>query len=169
MTTTAPLSIASCSSCFNKINSRVAPITASRLSLPSSIQTASSIHLCSSSIHRRRIISCEVAVNFDASSSVDTESSDEDEADRVGQSKIGARVRVKAPQLKVYHIPKVPEMDIAGMEGEIKQYVAVWKGKRISANFPFKVEFFTEIQGRGRVKFLAHLREDEFEYLTQQQ
>ncbi|KAL5709847.1 hypothetical protein ACHQM5_020484 [Ranunculus cassubicifolius] len=141
---------------FSPLN-KIHPRPTTRLSLPSPIHSSSSssssIHL-SSSIHPRRIVSCEVAVNFDASSSVDTESSEseEDEADRVGQSKIGARVRVKAPQLKVYHIPKVPEMDIAGMEGEIKQHVAVWKGKpRISANSPFKVEFFTEIEGREKM------------------
>ncbi|KAI7996750.1 hypothetical protein LOK49_LG10G01507 [Camellia lanceoleosa] len=47
----------------------------------------------------------------------------------------------------------------------LKQYVVVWKGKRISANLPFKVEFFADVEGRGKVKFFAHLKEDEFEYL----
>jgi len=103
------------------------------------------------------VISCEVALKSDstASSSVDKD----DEA-----KKIGARVRVKVP-LKVYHVPRVPEVDLTGMEGELKQYVGLWKGKRISANFPYKVEFRTEIEGRGPVKFFAHLKEDEFEYL----
>ncbi|GLT71462.1 hypothetical protein SLA2020_434780 [Shorea laevis] len=106
---------------------------------------------------RTRVISCEVALKSDstASSSVDKD----DEA-----KKIGARVRVKVP-LKVYHVPRVPEVDLTGMEGELKQYVGLWKGKRISANFPYKVEFRTEIEGRGPVKFFAHLKEDEFEYL----
>uniref|UniRef100_A0A5B6ZV26 Putative ferredoxin-thioredoxin reductase, variable chain n=1 Tax=Davidia involucrata TaxID=16924 RepID=A0A5B6ZV26_DAVIN len=88
--------------------------------------------------------------------------SSEDEEDSA--AKIGARIRVKVP-LKVYHVPRVPEIDLTGMEGVLKQYVGVWKGKRISANLPFKVEFVKEIEGRGAVKFFAHLKEDEFEYL----
>ncbi|KAL8249534.1 hypothetical protein R6Q59_006402 [Mikania micrantha] len=82
------------------------------------------------------------------------------------QAKIGARVRVKEP-LKVYHIPKVPEVDLKGKEGRIKDYVAVWKGKHISANLPYKIEFFEILEGRGDdpVKFFAHLKEDEFDYL----
>lgn len=81
------------------------------------------------------------------------------------KAKVGARVRVKVP-LKVYHIPKVPEFDLNGLEGELKQYVGVWKDKRISANLPFKVQFVENIEGRdGTVKFFAHLKEDEFEYL----
>ena len=80
------------------------------------------------------------------------------------EDKIGKRVRVKVP-LKVYHIPKVPEVDLSDMEGEIKQYVGLWKGKRISANLPYKVEFISEIPGRGTVKFFAHLKEDEFDYI----
>ncbi|XP_024987927.1 ferredoxin-thioredoxin reductase, variable chain-like [Cynara cardunculus var. scolymus] len=62
--------------------------------------------------------------------------------------KIGARVRVKVP-LKVYHIPKVSEVELNGKEGKIKEYVAVWKGKNISANFPYKIEFLQELEGRG--------------------
>lgn len=80
-------------------------------------------------------------------------------------AKVGAKVRVKVP-LKVYHIPRVPEFDLNGLEGELKQFVGVWKGKRISANLPFKVQFVENIEGRdGTVKFFAHLKEDEFEYL----
>ncbi|KAK1412186.1 hypothetical protein QVD17_33213 [Tagetes erecta] len=81
-------------------------------------------------------------------------------------AKIGARVRVTVP-LKVYHIPKVPELDLNGSEGKIKEYIAVWKGKSISANLPYKIEFFQKLEGRGDapVKFFAHLKEDEFEYL----
>ncbi|CAJ2665249.1 ferredoxin-thioredoxin reductase variable chain-like protein [Trifolium pratense] len=83
------------------------------------------------------------------------------------QTKIGARVRVKVP-LKVYHVPKVPEIDLTGREGHIKQNVSFWKdNKRISANLPYKVEFIAnDIQGpRGPLKFVAHLRDDEFEEL----
>ncbi|KAK9051377.1 hypothetical protein SSX86_028004 [Deinandra increscens subsp. villosa] len=81
-------------------------------------------------------------------------------------AKIGARVRVKVP-LKVYHIPKVLELDLNGKEGEIKEYVAVWKGKHISANLHYKIEFLEVLEGRGdsAVKFFAHLSDDEFDYL----
>ncbi|CAH1416494.1 unnamed protein product [Lactuca virosa] len=81
-------------------------------------------------------------------------------------AKIGARVRVKVP-LKVYHIPKVQEVELNGKEGKIKEYVALWKGKQISANFPYKIEFLEKLEGRGDapVKFFAHLRDDEFEYI----
>ncbi|GJY69559.1 ferredoxin-thioredoxin reductase [Tanacetum coccineum] len=80
--------------------------------------------------------------------------------------KVGARVRVIVP-LKVYHVPKVSEVELNGKEGKIKENVAVWKGKSISANFPIKVEFLEVLEGRGDapVKFFAHLREDEFEYI----
>lgn len=84
-------------------------------------------------------------------------------------AKIGARVRVKVP-LKVYHVPKVPEVDLTGREGQIKQNVTFWKdNKRISANLPYKVEFVADdIQGpRGPLKFVAHLKDDEFEFLSQ--
>ncbi|KEH24727.1 putative ferredoxin:thioredoxin reductase [Medicago truncatula] len=82
-------------------------------------------------------------------------------------AKIGSRVRVKVP-LKVYHVPKVPEVDLTGREGQIKQNVTFWKdNKRISANLPYKVEFVADdIQGpRGPLKFVAHLKDDEFEFL----
>uniref|UniRef100_A0A2C9UMM7 Ferredoxin thioredoxin reductase alpha chain domain-containing protein n=1 Tax=Manihot esculenta TaxID=3983 RepID=A0A2C9UMM7_MANES len=78
--------------------------------------------------------------------------------------KIGVRVRVKVP-LKVFHVPRVPEVDLTGKEGQLKQYVALWKGKRISANLPYKVEFVVDIEGRCPIKFFAHLKEDEFDYL----
>ena len=73
-------------------------------------------------------------------------------------------MRVKVP-LKVYHVSRVPEVDLQGKEGVVKQYVGVWKGKKISANLPYKVELLVEVEGRGPVKVLAHLKEDEFEYL----
>ncbi|KAG6436933.1 hypothetical protein SASPL_101839 [Salvia splendens] len=92
---------------------------------------------------------------------------DHDEEVKRAESILGSKVRVKVP-LKVYHVPKVPELDLTGRVGLLKQYVGVHKGKRISANFPYKVEFVAEeISGRGGkpIKFLAHLREDEFEFL----
>ncbi|PRQ41476.1 putative ferredoxin:thioredoxin reductase [Rosa chinensis] len=105
----------------------------------------------------RRIV-CEVAIGSDLSPSTSSE------VEAAASSKIGARVKVTVP-LKVYHVPRVPEVDITGMEGELKQYVGLWKGKRISANLPYKVQFFVDVEGRGPVKFFAHLKEDEFEYL----
>lgn len=82
-----------------------------------------------------------------------------------GVSKEGKRIRVKE-SIKVYHVMKAPDLDLQGMEGVIKQYVGVWKGKSISANLPFKVEFFIEVEGQEKpVRFFAHLKEDEFEYL----
>ncbi|KAH6765777.1 hypothetical protein C2S52_016760 [Perilla frutescens var. hirtella] len=63
---------------------------------------------------------------------------------------------------------KKAESRIGSRVGLLKQYVAVFKGKRISANLPYKVEFVAEeVSGRdGKpVKFSAHLREDGFEFL----
>ncbi|XP_014510317.1 ferredoxin-thioredoxin reductase, variable chain [Vigna radiata var. radiata] len=99
-----------------------------------------------------RGVRCEVAINAVEESTTSAE------------AKVGARVKVKAG-VKVYHVPKVPELDLTGMEGEIKQYVGLWNGKRISANLPYKVQFVTDVQGRGPVKFFAHLKEDEFDYI----
>nr|CAD1834673.1 unnamed protein product [Ananas comosus var. bracteatus] len=80
-------------------------------------------------------------------------------------AKIGRWIRMKAP-LRVYHVAKAPDLDLGGMEGMIKQYLGMWKGKRISANLPFKVEFLIRIDGQDSpVKFFADLREDEFEYV----
>lgn len=90
-----------------------------------------------------------------------------DEEVQKAESRIGSKVRVKVP-LKVYHVPKLPEVDLAGKVGLLKQYVGVHKGKRISANLPYKVEFVAEeVTGRdGKpAKFTAHLRDDEFEFL----
>nr|XP_043624766.1 ferredoxin-thioredoxin reductase, variable chain-like [Erigeron canadensis] len=98
----------------------------------------------------------------DSISIIDNPTSSEEES----SVKVGAKVRVIVP-LTVYHIPKVPEYDLNGKEGTIKENVAVWKGKQISANFPIKIEFLEGIESRGDkpVKFVAHLREDEFEYV----
>ena len=64
--------------------------------------------------------------------------------------------------LKVYHVPKTPKFDIGDMEGVVNDYVGLWKGKRISANFPYKVQFNVEVGGRP-IKFYAHLKEEEFD------
>jgi Ferredoxin thioredoxin reductase variable alpha chain len=100
-----------------------------------------------------------VAVNSDVASSVTSE----EEAEMA--AKIGKKIRVKVP-LKVYHVMKKPDLDLYGLEGVIKQYAVIWKGKQISANLPFKVEFFIPIDGQDKpLKVLAHLKEDEFEYV----
>lgn len=122
---------------------------------------------CNINVNQRRI-SCEVAVKSNNSTASvgleNTPSSSASASDGdFDESKIGARVKVKVP-LKVYHVPRVPELDLSGMEGVLKQYVGVWKGKKISANMPYKIAFVTEIEGRP-VKFFAHLKEHEFDYL----
>ncbi|XP_022899557.1 ferredoxin-thioredoxin reductase, variable chain-like [Olea europaea var. sylvestris] len=83
------------------------------------------------------------------------------------ESKTGAKIKVKVP-LKVYHVPKTPEFELMGKVGVLKQYVGVHKGKKISANLPYKVEFVADgVLGRdgNLMKFTAHLKEDEFEFL----
>uniref|UniRef100_A0A7N0UH77 Ferredoxin thioredoxin reductase alpha chain domain-containing protein n=1 Tax=Kalanchoe fedtschenkoi TaxID=63787 RepID=A0A7N0UH77_KALFE len=119
--------------------------------------TAASITAPRSAVSRR-LVTCQVALRSESESSA-AETGEE------AISKVGSRVRVKVP-LKVYHVPKVAEVDLTGKEGVIKQYVGVWKGKRISANLPYKVEFQAEVPERGVVKFSAHLREDEFEVIA---
>ncbi|XP_013628228.1 PREDICTED: lipoyl synthase, chloroplastic isoform X2 [Brassica oleracea var. oleracea] len=110
---------------------------------------------------RSKKIRCDVSVKSEADlTSLETEE------DEKAKEKIGARIRVTAP-LKVYHVVRVPEVELMGMEGSIKDYVVLWKGKRISANLPFKVQFGKEIEGRGPVKFFAHLKEDEFELIDE--
>ncbi|CAI9764973.1 unnamed protein product [Fraxinus pennsylvanica] len=98
--------------------------------------------------------------------SLDDDSVNDDEVKKA-ESIIGAKVRIKVP-LKVYHVPKVPEYELTGKVGVVKQYVGVHKGKKISANLPYKVELMVdEVLGRdGKpLKFLAHMRDDEFEFL----
>ncbi|KAI9165205.1 hypothetical protein LWI28_009569 [Acer negundo] len=124
-----------------------------------------------------RLISCEVAVKSNNSTtsleldnnnpsleSASASASSDKEEEAEAEAKIGSRIKVKVP-LKVYHVPRVQEVDLTAMEGVLKQYVVNWKGKRISANLPYKVQFITQIECRGRVKFFAHLKEDEFDYL----
>ncbi|KAK4379713.1 hypothetical protein RND71_001575 [Anisodus tanguticus] len=93
---------------------------------------------------------------------------DEKDAEAIGKvgSRVRVRVRVRVP-LKVYHVPKVQELDLNDKIGTLKQHVEIHKGKQISANLPYKVEFVVDdLEGRnGPVKFSAHLKEDEFEFL----
>eukprot|EP00271_Cylindrocystis_brebissonii_P015513 TRINITY_DN38422_c0_g1_i1.p1 TRINITY_DN38422_c0_g1~~TRINITY_DN38422_c0_g1_i1.p1 ORF type:complete len:181 (+),score=14.80 TRINITY_DN38422_c0_g1_i1:74-616(+) len=76
---------------------------------------------------------------------------------------VGNRIKVTVP-LKVYHVPKVPEFNLEGLEGEVKEVLGQWKGKPVSANLPLKVQFETEVDGKT-TKFVAHLKDDEFEVL----
>ncbi|CAN7004426.1 unnamed protein product [Brassica oleracea var. botrytis] len=107
-------------------------------------------------------VRCDVATK--TADSVNAEEAELSEEEIEAKAKVGSSIRVTAP-LKVYHVNRVPEVDLEGMEGKLKDYVAVWKGKRISANLPYKVEFFKEVEGRGPVKFVAHLKDDEFEFV----
>ncbi|CAK7323803.1 unnamed protein product [Dovyalis caffra] len=130
-----------------------ATTTTTATSTSSSAAAASSI---SGRRRRKTPVSCSVALGSNNSATMVTE--DEEEK---AKKMIGARVRVKAP-VKVYHVPRVAEeLDLCGLEGEVKQYVSLWKGRRISANLPCKVQFVHS----GGVKFFAHLREDELEFL----
>uniref|UniRef100_A0A7S1SND0 Ferredoxin thioredoxin reductase alpha chain domain-containing protein n=1 Tax=Tetraselmis chuii TaxID=63592 RepID=A0A7S1SND0_9CHLO len=68
----------------------------------------------------------------------------------------GAKVKVTT-SVKVYHVPKTPELDLQGMEGVVMADVSTYKGHPISSNLPIKVKF-TE-----PVKVIAHLEESELE------
>lgn len=103
----------------------------------------------------RHVFVCETAVEIDGIAST----GGVDEAIPA----IGSRIRVSKP-LKVVHVPKHPEFDLQGLEGELKEVLKSWKGKPISANLPYKVQFVLDLQGK-QVKFFAHLKEDEFEVI----
>ena len=67
----------------------------------------------------------------------------------------GVRVRVKQP-ITVYHVPKLPNLSLLGVEGTVAQVVKEHKGKPVSANLPYKVAFLVEKEGQS-VKFFAHM------------
>lgn len=68
----------------------------------------------------------------------------------------GTKVKVVHPII-VYHIPKHKEgVDIEGFEGEVQKNCAHYKGKTLSANFPYVVKFQQKI-GDTEAKFVAHL------------
>ncbi|KAH7291610.1 hypothetical protein KP509_29G024300 [Ceratopteris richardii] len=147
----------------------VAPLTGSSLAAASS---SSSRALCASSpqtwrsqlsfLHRlsrsrphRLAIVCETAVDVNGLLSTGG-------TQGVSPS-IGSRIRVCKP-LQVYHVPKQPKFELEGCEGELKDILKIYKGKPISANLPFKVQFVLDLDGK-QVKFFAHLKEDEFEVI----
>jgi Ferredoxin thioredoxin reductase variable alpha chain len=72
--------------------------------------------------------------------------------------KVGDRVRVKESVL-IYHHPehRNDAFDIKGLEGEIIGLASEWRGKAISANLPFHVQFSK--------KFKAHLKDIELEVI----
>ncbi|KAL0890544.1 hypothetical protein Bca101_014527 [Brassica carinata] len=140
------------------LKSCIASQPLSLFSSRSRIKRASSRKTCTTTIR------CDVAVKSSESDPSSSPSSSEEEIEAEAKAKVGSRVKVTAP-LKVHHVNRVPEVDLEGMEGTLKDYVAVWKGKRISANLPYKVEFFKDVEGRGNVKFVAHLKDDEFEFI----
>ncbi|KAK9682326.1 hypothetical protein RND81_10G065300 [Saponaria officinalis] len=135
-------------------------LSPTRVSLLSPISTLTPRNSRSRALPHLR---CEVALRPDSAASVSD--ADEDAQVKSKLEKVGSRVRVKAP-MKMYHVPRVPEILVTPeMEGVIKHYVGFWKGKRITATYPFKVEFSVDLEGRGTVKFLAHLKEDEFDFI----
>ncbi|CAI9766768.1 unnamed protein product [Fraxinus pennsylvanica] len=74
--------------------------------------------------------------------SLDDDSVNDDELKKA-ESIVGAKVRIKVP-LKVYHVSKVPEYELTRNVGVVKPYVGVHKGKKISANLPYKVELMVD-------------------------
>lgn len=128
--------------------------------LPAAGLPAAGLPAAAAKSRRQRGLSCHVALTTDDAAAVSLS-----EEELAAAEKVGRRVRVKVP-LRVYHVPKAPGLDLMGTEGTIKQYVGLWKGKRISANLPFKVEFHVAVEGQpSPVRLFAHLKEDEFEYL----
>lgn len=102
---------------------------------------------------------CEVAVELGGSRPSEGE---EETVPTTKKVEAGTRVRVLGP-LKVFHVPKNPELEIGGFEGEVKDVVTTFKGKPVSATLPFKVQLMTP--GEESRKFFVHLRDDEFEVL----
>ncbi|GIL76683.1 hypothetical protein Vretimale_8776 [Volvox reticuliferus] len=81
-----------------------------------------------------------------------------------GTLQVGQKVKVVS-SIKVYHAPKHPEgIDLNGMEGTLIKDVTHYKGKILSANFPFEVEFHLPSNEKP-TKFKVHLGEDEIQPL----
>ena len=103
---------------------------------------------------RRGAVVCEVVVELNGS-----EEGTSEQEQKIGA---GTKIRVLGP-LKVYHVPKNPDLDIGGMEGIVKDVVTTFKGKPISATFPYKCQLTTS--GEESRKFFVHLKDDEFEVI----
>ncbi|KAI0507110.1 hypothetical protein KFK09_013228 [Dendrobium nobile] len=149
----APSSSANAASIFRRSRSLCLPTTAA----PRSVFTPTAAAVV------KRAISCKATLTTDLSRLSTPEAVESKEVEAAGR--IGARIRVKAP-VKVFHAAKAPGLDLCGMEGVVRQYVGFYKGKRVSANLPYKIEFLLPVEGNEKpIKFFAHLREDEFEVL----
>ena len=68
----------------------------------------------------------------------------------------GTRVRVTA-ELTVFHVPKHPQLQLQGLEGEVVENVVNYKGAKISANLPYRVQFIRPQEGKKDLKFFSHL------------
>ena len=64
-----------------------------------------------------------------------------------------------AKSVVVYHIPKRAEgVDVQGWEGTVVKDVTEYKGKTLSANLPYKVQFSMEKEGSSKpLKVFIHL------------
>ena len=57
----------------------------------------------------------------------------------------------------MYHAPKMPDLNLEGQEGTVKQVVKFFKDKELSANLPYKTEFIIPREGEKDLKLLVHL------------
>lgn len=74
----------------------------------------------------------------------------------------GTKVKV-TKTVKVYHAPgQATGLDLEGMVGVVKKNVLEFKGKQLSANLPYQVQFEVDRNGKPG-KLLCHLEEEEFE------
>jgi len=74
----------------------------------------------------------------------------------------GAKVKVVKP-IQVYHVPKKTDgFSLEGLEGTVVANVSEYKGKTLSANLPYRVQFQLDAEN-AKSKFFAHLEEDEVE------
>lgn len=77
---------------------------------------------------------------------------------------IGDRVKV-TQSVTVYHHPqhRTEPFDIQGLEGELMEIVTQWKGRPVSANYPYLVKFEVKSDNKKPKKFQAHFQEHELE------
>ena len=68
----------------------------------------------------------------------------------------GAKIRV-TKDLTLHHVPKHPMYALQGKEGTVIEVVTSFKGKPISANLPYKCQFFETQEDGKEKKFFAHL------------
>ncbi len=58
----------------------------------------------------------------------------------------------------MYHAPKIAELDLEGMEGEVQDIVKFYNGQELSATLPYKVAFtLPVVEGARAKKFICHL------------